>query len=103
MFLVVRTPRKTTWGPSLTKLGDIKKPTGEAGIATTGESPLPVLAWGVSAISGIRLGLHWKFRTPDEPFGFLVFKLSGVRFAEVSFRNYLDLLEGLRWYIYSIC
>ena len=47
-----------------------------------------MLAWGVSAISGIRLGLHWKLRTLDKPFGFLVLKPSGVRFAEVSFRNY---------------
>ena len=26
----------------------------------------------------------------DKPFGSLVIKLSGVRFAEVSFRDYLD-------------
>ena len=30
-----------------------------------------------------------KLRTLDKPFGFLVLKPSGVRFAEVSFRNYL--------------
>ena len=41
----------------MTKLGDIKEPLERL------ESPLPVLAWGVSAISGIRLGLHWKLRT----------------------------------------
>ena len=40
-------------------------------------------------ISGIKLGLEWKLRTLDKPFGFLVLKPSGVRFAEVSFRNYL--------------
>ena len=45
------------------------------------ESPLPVLAWDVSAISGIRLGLQWKLRTLDRSFGFLVLKPSGVRFA----------------------
>ena len=33
--------------------------------------------------------LQWKLRTLDKPFGFLVLKPSGVRFAEVSFRNYL--------------
>ena len=59
MFLVVRTPCKTV-GPVSDKIGGHKRTTGEAGIATTGESPLPVLAWGVSAISRIRLGLHWK-------------------------------------------
>ena len=55
--------------------------------------PLPVLAWGVP---GIRLGLHWKLRTLGKPFGFLVLKPSGVRFAEVSFRNYL--FDGLIYY-----
>ena len=40
-------------------------------------------------ISLIRLGLQWKLRTLDKPFGFLVLKPSGVRLAEVSFRNYL--------------
>ena len=40
-------------------------------------------------ISGIRLGSRWKLRTLDKPFGFLVLKPSGVRFAEVSFRNHL--------------
>ena len=50
-------------------LGDIKERL---------ESPLPVLAWGFSAILGIRLGLHWTFRTLDKPFGFLVLKPSGV-------------------------
>ena len=35
------------------------------------------------------MGLQWKLRTFDKPFGFLVLKPSGVRFAEVSFRNYL--------------
>ena len=39
--------------------------------------------------SGIRLGLQWKLRTLDKPFDFFVLKPSGVRFAEVSFRNYL--------------
>ena len=37
----------------------------------------------------IRLGLQWKLRTLDRQFRFLVLKPSGVRFAEVSFRNYL--------------
>ena len=36
---------------------------------------------------GIRL--QWKLRTLDKPFGFLVLKQSGVRFAEGSFRNNL--------------
>ena len=40
-------------------------------------------------MSGIRLGLQWKLRTLDKPFVFFVLKLYGVRFAEVSFRNYL--------------
>ena len=52
--------------------------TGEAGIITN-----------YQCISGIRLGLQWKLRTRDKPFGFLVIKPSGVRFAKVSFRNYL--------------
>ena len=60
------------------------------------ESPLPVLALGVSAISQIRLGLHWKLRTLDKPYGFLVIKPSGVRFADVSFRNYL-----VNWVVYG--
>ena len=60
------------------------------------ESPLTLLAWGVSAISGSRLGLDWKLRTLDKPFGFLVLKPSAVRFAEVSFLNiWLELRSGL--------
>ena len=35
------------------------------------------------------MGLQLKLRTLDKPFGFLVLKPSGVRFAEVSFQNYL--------------
>ena len=54
------------------------------------DSPLPVLAWGVSAVSGIKLGLHI-----DKPFGFLVRIPYGERSADVSFmrqtRAYLDL------------
>ena len=42
------------------------------------KSPLPVVAWGVSATSGIRLGLHWKLRILETPFGFLVLKPSLV-------------------------
>ena len=38
------------------------------------ESLLPVLAWGVLPISGIRLGLHWKLRTLDKPICFPVLK-----------------------------
>ena len=34
------------------------------------ELPLPLLAWGISAIWGITLGLHWKLRTLDKPFDF---------------------------------
>ena len=59
MFLMVRSPGKTV-GPVSDKIG---------------------------CISGIKLGLEWKLRTHDKPFGFLVFK-PGVRFAEDSFRNY---------------
>ena len=33
------------------------------------ESPLPVLAWGVSPITGIERGLRWKLRTLNKPFG----------------------------------
>ena len=60
-----------------------------------------MLAWGDSAISGIRSGLRWKLRTLDKPFRFLVLKPSGVRFAEVSFRNYLVnwVVYGLNWVI----
>ena len=62
---------------------------GEAAIATIGVS-FGVLNTPVfSSISGIRLGLHWKLRPLDTPFGFLVLEPSGVRFTEVSFRNYL--------------
>ena len=46
--------------------------TGEAGIVTS--SVFRELDWDYSG--------NW-------PFGFLVLKPSGVRFAEVSFRNYL--------------
>ena len=84
MFLVARTPRKAVGTGDvprgsdstlssracLTKLGDIKERLERL------ESPLPVLTWGVSPISRIRLALQWKLP-------------SGVRFAEVSFRNYL--------------
>ena len=51
MFLVVRTPYKTV-GPVSQKLGDIKEQLERL------ESPLPLLAWGVYAISIIRLGVH---------------------------------------------
>ena len=54
---------------SLTKFREHKRTTGEAGMF------------------GIRL--QWKLRTLDKPFGFLVLKQSGVRFAEGSFRNNL--------------
>ena len=73
MFLVIRTPRKTV---GVTKFGGHKRTTGEAGIVTTGE--FRELDWD-----------QWKLRTLDKPLGFLVLKPSGVRFAEVSFRNYL--------------
>ena len=43
------------------------------------KSPLSVLAWGVSAISGISAGLHWALRTLDKPFGFFVLKPAGGR------------------------
>ena len=57
MFLVVRIPRKTV-GPVSQKLVDIKERLERL------ESPLPVLVWGVSGFTGIRLGgLRWKFRT----------------------------------------
>ena len=68
--------RNSSWfGLSLTNLGDIHDWRG----------------WNrhYRCISGIGLGLQWKLRTLDKPFGFLVFKPYGVRFAEVSFRNYL--------------
>ena len=80
MFLVVRTPRKTV-GPVCKNLGDIKE---------------RLRGWNrhYQCISGIRLGLQWKLRTLDKPFGFLVLKLSGVRFAEVS---YTKLLYGWNW------
>ena len=32
------------------------------------ESSLLALSWGVSAISTIIVGLHWKWRTLDTPF-----------------------------------
>ena len=35
------------------------------------------------------MGLQWKLRILDKPFGFLVLKPSGVRFMEGLFRNYL--------------
>ena len=74
MFLVVRTPSKTV-GPVADKIWGTEKNDWRG--------------WNrhYQCILGIRLGLHWKLRTLDKPFGFL--KPSGVRFAEVSFRNYL--------------
>ena len=77
MFLVVQTPCITVGPVSDKNFGDVE------GQLERLESPLPVLAWGVSAILGIRLGLHWKLRTLDKPLGFLVLKPPGVRFAEV--------------------
>ena len=64
MFLVIPTPRKTVGRPRQ-NLGDIKER-------------------HYQCISGIRMGLQWKLRTLDKPFGYL----SGVRFA-VLFRNVL--------------
>ena len=79
MFLVVRTSCKTPRNS-----GGYKITTEEDGLATT------VLAWGVSAISGIKFGLHL-----DKPFGFLVRIPYGARSADVSFmrqtRAYIDL------------
>ena len=74
MFLVVRTPRQTV-GPVWQNLGDIKERLERL------ESSLPVyfgnqLDWDYSG--------NWRL---DKPFGFLVVKPSGARFAEVSFRN----------------
>ena len=66
---VLRGSDSTFWGH--------KRTTGEAGIATT--SVFRELDWE----------LQWKLRTLDKPFGFLVIKPSGVRFAEVSLRNHL--------------
>ena len=43
-------------------------------------------------MSIIILELRCKLSTLDHPFGLLVLKSSGVRFAEVSFRNYLVVL-----------
>ena len=93
MFLVDRTPRKTD------TIGGHKRTTGDAGIAITGVFR--------------ELDLEqWKWRTLDNPFGFLVFKPSGVRFAEVSFRNYLVNIRwysrvwlelGLGLYLYGLC
>ena len=79
MFLVVRTPRKTV-GPVSHTIGGHNKSTGEAGIATTGNS-----LGCFCCISGIRLGLHCKLRTLDKPFGCTVLKPFGVRFAMFSF------------------
>ena len=45
------------------------------------ESPLPVYS-----ISGIRLGLQWKLRTLDKPFGFLVLKPSWGYMAGIEIR-----------------
>ena len=50
---------------------------------------------GVPAILVIRMGLPWKLRTLDKPFGFLVRTTFGVKFAEISFQNYL-----VNWVIY---
>ena len=69
MFLVVRTPRKTV-GPVSDKIGGHKRTTGEAGITIT--SVFRELDWDYIGNWGL-----------DKPFGFLVFKPSGVRFAEV--------------------
>ena len=71
MFLVARTPRKTV-GPVSHNGGDIKE------LLERRESPLPVLAWGVSAISGIILRLHWKSRTFDKLFVYVVLTTSGI-------------------------
>ena len=84
MFLVVRTPRKTV-GPVSDKIW--------------GTSKNDWSGWNrhYQCISGIRLGLQWKLRTLDKPFGFLVLKPSGVRFVEVSFRNYLVNWVGVQY------
>ena len=71
MFLVVRTSCKTPHN----SVG-YKRTNEEDGLATT------VLAWGVSAISGMKFGLHL-----DKPYG--------ARSADVSFMRltsaYLEL------------
>ena len=54
---------------SLTKFRGHKRTTGEAGIVTT--------------------GVFRELRPLNKPFGFLVLKPSGMRFAKVLFRNYL--------------
>ena len=74
---VVRTPRKTV-GPCLSD-----------NILGTQKNDWRGRNRHYQCISGIRLGLQWKLRTVDKPSGFLVLKSSGVRFAEVSFRNCL--------------
>ena len=99
MFLVVRTPRTTVGLVSDNIWGTYKN---------------DWRGWNCHyrCISGIRLGLQWKWRTLDKLFCFLVLKPcdSGVRFAEVSFRNYLVTWGymagiGIRiifiWVIYS--
>ena len=79
MFLVVRTPRTTVGSVSHT-IGGHTRSTGEAGIATTGNS-----SGCFCCISGIRLGLHWKLRTLEKPFGCINLKPFGVQFEKVSF------------------
>ena len=86
MFLVVRTPRKTVGSVYDKSWGTLKN---------------DWRSWNrhCQCISGIRLGLEWNLRTLDKPFGFLVLKPSGVRFAEVSFRNHLvnwGYMAGIR-------
>ena len=70
MFLVVRTPRKTVGPVSDKKKNDWRG-----------------LNRHYQCISGNRLGLQWKLRTPDKLFSFLVLKPPGVRFAEINLVN----------------
>ena len=84
MFLVVRTPRKTVG-----LVSDIKERRERL------ESPLPVYC-------GNSIGITVEIEdSRDKPFGFPVLKPSGVRFVEVSFRNYLVnggyKLYGCNW------
>ena len=56
-----------------------------------------MLVWGVSAISGTRLGSHWKLRTIDKPFGFLVL-LKAIWSAIRG--DFIMKLLGLGLYLY---
>ena len=54
-----------------------------------------MLARGVSVFRELDWhNLHWKLRSLDKPVDFLVLKSSRVRFAEVSFRNYLYMARN---------